>query len=188
MSDGRPRRAARDSARNGSLTEENVPAAAAPLDTREILAPSEEVEAPAAKPASAAEPLAIAAETAATGPVMAVPAAVTQSVAAVDDGWAALTDTQAAFARACGELAVEVSGIARSGVTAGTDAALALLDARTFAEAIEINAGLVRRSCDVLIAGSARLSEIGVKAMTEATRSFLTPLPAAGAWRAAGPG
>ena len=51
----------------------------------------------------------------------------------------------AALARGFEKAAVEVTGISRSGMAATADAAVALLGARTFAEALEINAGLARR-------------------------------------------
>ena len=85
---------------------------------------------------------------------------------------------QTALARGFEEIAAEMTGIARSGVAASTDAALALLGARTFAEAVEINASLARRRFDAMVEGSARLSDIGVKAITEASRPFLPRLGA----------
>ena len=67
-----------------------------------------------------------------------------------------------------------MTGISRSGMAATADAAVALLGARTFAEAIEINAGLARRRVDAMLEGSARLSEIGATAITDASRPFLS--------------
>jgi hypothetical protein len=67
----------------------------------------------------------------------------------------------------------------RNGMVAGTDAALALLAARTLAEAVEINAGLARRGVDTIMAGSARLSEIGLKTMADASQLLLAQFGAA---------
>jgi hypothetical protein len=102
-----------------------------------------------------------------------------------DDDWMALAAAQTVLARACEAIAAEVGGLTRSSVAAGSDAALALLDARTLAEAVEINAGLARRNLDTVVEGSARLSEIAVKAMAEAARPFLSRLSAT--WNAAVP-
>ena len=46
----------------------------------------------------------------------------------------------------------------------------------TFSEAVEINAALARRGVDRMIEGSAKLSEIGVKAMSEASRPIVSRL------------
>src|SRR5207244_210322 len=94
------------------------------------------------------------------------------------DSWAVLADAQAALARGVEAFAVEATALSRAGTVAASDAALALLGARTMAEAIEINATLAQREFDTLIAGSARLSEIGVAAWREAARPFLAGLGA----------
>jgi hypothetical protein len=179
MSDAKAKRLARDSAR-GEAAAEPVAAAAEPT--------AEATAAPAVneRPADAAETLALAAATAPPRqPVLgAEPAPGKSAPAAADDAWTALAAAQSALARACEEMAVEVCGITRSGIAASTDAALALLGARTFAEAVEINAGLAQRGFDAIVEGSAKLSEIGVKAMTEASRPLITRLSAG--WDAAG--
>jgi hypothetical protein len=86
------------------------------------------------------------------------------------DPWSALTEAQSALARGFEKAAVEMTGISRSGMAATADAAVALLAARTFAEALEINAGLARRGVDAMLEGSARLSEIGAQAVADASR------------------
>jgi hypothetical protein len=189
MNNARSRRATRDSAAaasdigaSGSDAPESEaaapiaaasadPAAAAPDDT-------ESVAAPVAGGAAVSEPLPLIEPP----PIAAAP--VTPRPAA--DGWSALTEVQAVFGRACEEVAVEVTDVARSGVAAGADAALALLDARTYAEAIEINAGLARRGAAMILVGSARLSEIGVKAMAEVARPLFAGL--SGPWGSIGAG
>lgn len=92
----------------------------------------------------------------------------------VDASWAALAEAQAVFTRGLEEIVVEVTARTRSGMTAAADAAIALLGVKTFSEAVEINAALARRGVDAMIEGSARLSEIGVKAMTDASRPVLS--------------
>lgn len=92
------------------------------------------------------------------------------------DAWAAFAESQSALTRGFETIATEVTGLTRSGIAAASEAATALLGAKTFAEAIEINAGLARRSFDAMIGGTAKLSEIGVKAATDASRPILNRL------------
>ncbi len=176
MSDVKPRRPGRESAREAGRSEiargEAVPGATVPT----ILP-----QAPAALQAAAAPPVIV------REPVPgSVPESVEPAVAAADDAWTALAELQAALARGFEEIAVEMTGITRSGIAVAADAAVAMLGARTFAEAVEINAGLARRGADAMIEGSAKLSEIGVKAMTEATRPILSRFGAS--WSGAGLG
>jgi len=99
--------------------------------------------------------------------------------AADDDSWMAIADVQAAWVRGFEAFAVEAAGLTRNGMVAGANAALALLGARTVAELVEINAGLARRGVDAALTGSARLSEIGLRTMTDASKPLLTRLGAA---------
>ena len=78
------------------------------------------------------------------------------------------------LARGFEEVADHLSGMTRSGIAAASDAAIALVAARTFAEAVEINAGLARRTIDAMIEGSTKLSAIGVRAVNDATRPILS--------------
>jgi hypothetical protein len=107
------------------------------------------------------------------------PPAIAAASAAADDSWIAVADAQAAMARGFAEFAAEVTGLTRTGAVAGADAALALLGARTFAEIVEINAGLACRGMDAAIAGSARLSEIGLKTMADSSKPLLARFGAA---------
>jgi hypothetical protein len=172
MSDARPRRAARDSGRSEPVAAEEPAASDAAADAPPLVAANLTAE------------TVTAAAVAVSPPEPAAP--VIRGPEAAGDAWTALTEAQAAVARACEEIAVELGGITRSGIAAGSDAALALLGARTLAEAVEINAVLVRRGFDAIVEGSARLSEIGVKAVAEASQPLLTRLSAT--WSAAGIG
>jgi len=166
MSDMKPRRASREM----TLVEP------APADTGNAAMVGEPVS--MATPAAAAipePPSEIAA--AMTEPMP--PPAIAAASAATDDSWMAVADAQAALARGFEAFAVEAAGLTRNGMVAGADAALALLGARTVAELVEINAGLARRGVDAALTGSARLSEIGLKTMTEASKPLLTRLGAA---------
>src|SRR4051794_26792325 len=92
------------------------------------------------------------------------------------DPWSALTEAQSALARGFEAVATEVGGLTRSGIAATTEAATAMLGAKTLAEAIEINTGYARRGFDAMLGGAAKLSEIGVKAATDASRPILNRL------------
>jgi hypothetical protein len=177
MSDERPRRSARDSVRAGSVMEDGAAASAA-------AAPAAADDRPAAREVTPAAPRSDAPPEASRAIIADAPPATPGVSAAAEDGWGALTEAQAVVARAFEDIAIEVADIARSGIAASTDAALALLGARTLAEAVEINAGLTRRGFGAMVTGSARLSEIGVQAMTQVSRPWLTQWSAM--WNAAG--
>jgi hypothetical protein len=162
MSDAKPRRGGREAARDQVARAE-----AAPIESPPMIAPEMPPMAqPAATPA-AAEPVA-------------------RDVAVAEDAWTTLAQAQAALVRGLEEAAIEMTGMTRGGLAASTDAGLALLGAKSFAEIVEINAGLTRRGVDVMIEGSARLSEIGAKAVADASRPLLSRLGAP--WNAAGTG
>ena len=125
---------------------------------------------PASEPAIA--PIAAAA----IEPMPPVAAPVSDSFAPGKDAWAAWAEAQSAVARGFDAAAVAFAGLARSGIAAVSDAAIAMLQIKTLADAIEVGGGFARRSADALIEGSAQLSEIGVKAAAEASRPILTRL------------
>ena len=160
MSDPRPRRAPR----------ENAPAEPFPTETAGKALAADPVLTVAPEAAAIPEPPPEIAA-AMTEPVP--PPALAAASAAVDNSWMAVADAQSALARGFEEFAVEVTGLTRNSMVASADAALALLAARTFAEIVEINAGLARRGVDAAISGSARLSEIGLKTMTDAAKPLL---------------
>jgi hypothetical protein len=87
-----------------------------------------------------------------------------------------LGEAQAAFARVLEAMTVEMTGLARAGIAAATETATAMLSAKTLADAVEINAGFARRSVDALIGSSAKLSEIGIRFATDASRPVLARL------------
>jgi hypothetical protein len=172
-----------------------APVKIAPVEVAPVAVASAEIT-PAAVAAPVFAPVAIAVEAPPAPlpvplpPVEAIPAPVTASLAPVDvvarvdvvkaDAWTALIDAQAAWIRGFGELAAESNGIGRSAVAAAADAAVALLRARTFADAVQINTSLAQSGFSTLVTGSARLSEIGVKAAAEAARPLMSRLAAPG--------
>jgi len=165
MSDVKSRRTQREAPRSEATPAAATPASAAPEVPSSLPAlqpPNPEVP-PTVEPAAAAPP----------------PSSTEPAAASADDAWAALVDAQAALSRGFEQAAAELTGMTRTGITAGADAAIALLGARTFAEAVEINTGLARRGVEAMIEGSARLSEIGVNTATEASRPIVSRFGAA---------
>jgi phasin family protein len=191
MSEPRPKRAPREATRRnggaataGSPTAAN-PTAANPTAPAEIDAgstPETATAAVALATATAAEPIPEpvitqpkpAAEAAPAAPQ--APGSKPASEELWADPWSALTEAQSALARGFEEAATEFGGLTRSGIAATTEAANAMLGAKTLAEAIEINTGYARRGFDAMLGGAAKLSEIGVKTATDASRPILNRL------------
>jgi hypothetical protein len=90
--------------------------------------------------------------------------------------WVALAEAQAAAARGFEALVGEMTDFTWSEMAAAANTATAMLGVKTFAEAVEINLGFARRSFDAIIGSAAKLSEIGAKAATEASRPILSRL------------
>jgi len=177
MSDVKPKRPARASIEGQMSPGTAVPIEAAPTSNPEDPPAPEVVSAP---PAAVPEamPQVVSAEPAAIAePVLEIVAAVVEPQAdSVEDAWAAFAEAQAVLARGFEEIAVEVTGMTRSGFAAAADATIALFGAKTFSQAVEINAALARRGVDAMIEGSAKLSEIGVKAVSDASRPILSQI------------
>ncbi len=166
MSDVKPKRPARESGQREVSSGETAPIATVPAIVPTAAPAAEDV---LTQPAPIAEP----------APEI-VSASARPQADSVDESWAAVAEAQAVLARGFEEIVVEVSARTRSGIAAAADAAIALLGVKTFSEAVEINAVLARRGVDAMIEGSARLSEIGVKALTEASQPVLSRF--AGTW------
>lgn len=185
MSDAKPRRGGREAARHEAAAGEAMAPAAPPVTTGPAEPETGRKAAPEAAPPPPPEPHAMANFAAAPAPA---PGPVGESAEPsehhADDAWAALAEMQAALARGCEEIAAEMATLTRSNIAAATDAATAMLDARTFAEAVEISALLIRRRTDAMIEGSTKLSEIGMQAATAASRPILSRLAAG--WSGAG--
>jgi hypothetical protein len=152
----------------------------------------------AATPAAAAKPLAEAVEgiaataVAATEPVApvaekiaAVPAfplrrvpqnASDELLAACRTTLRSVGESQRAVATGVKALALEIAGMAQASLTEAGNSATALIGARNFADAVEIQFGFARRSFAALIAGSTRLSEIGATLMSEISRPIVAPM------------
>ena len=89
---------------------------------------------------------------------------------------AAFIQAQTALARGLEALSAEMTGLTLSGIDTAARTAADMLAVKTFADAIEVNAGFTRRNFDTLIGGSAKLSELGVKVASEASQPILTQL------------
>jgi hypothetical protein len=166
MSDTKSKRVTREPAQSEAALAEVVAAATTPVVERNIMPEPEPVSAIAL---AQAMPIGLICRI----PAEAVPKSSPPNEApeaAAENAWTAFAEAQSALARGFESAAVEVTGISRSGMAATADAAVALLGARTFAEALQINAGLARRGVDTMLGGSARLAEIGAKAITDASR------------------
>src|SRR6266851_515956 len=140
MSDVKPKRPVR-----ASKQSEISPGEALPIEAAPPIIPED----PPAPEVVSAPPEAV------VQPVLEIVSAVAEPQAdSVEDPWTAFAEAQAVLARGFEEIAVEVSGMSRSGFAAAADATVALLGVRTFAEAVEINAALAQRGVDAMIEGS----------------------------------
>jgi hypothetical protein len=80
-----------------------------------------------------------------------------------------------AFAHGAEAYADEMAGLMQTGFAAATDAAKAMLGAKTLTEAFEINAGFVEKSLNTMLTGSVRLTDITARLAEESLRP---PMPA----------
>jgi len=92
------------------------------------------------------------------------------------DAFAAVVQSQTALARGLEALSVEMTGLALSGIDTATRTATKMLGVKTLSDAIDVNTGFACSSLEVLVGGSAKLSELGVKLATETSRPFLHSL------------
>jgi hypothetical protein len=93
--------------------------------------------------------------------------------AAASNTFAAFGATQAAFARSAEAVADEVAVFMRVGFANAADAATAILGAKTLSDAFAVNTSLARRSFEAMLAGSAKLSEIGFQFATESLKPLM---------------
>lgn len=179
MSDVKPKRTAREPGRSAVSAAEPVSTETAPIVPAAIVPDAIVPLAPAA-----AEAVSLAPEAVGQLALPTVPATRDPLTDSADDWagdpWTAVAEAQATLARGFAAVAVALTGVTGSGIAAAGDAAIALAGARTFSEAVEISAGLARRGVDAMIEGSAKLSEIGVTVVSEASRPMLSRL--GGTW------
>jgi hypothetical protein len=180
MSDAKPKRTAREPGRGEVSSAESVSAKNASTVPGAMVEEAVVPRTPAAAEAVSVGPEAVAQFAPPTVSATRDPSTDSADVPAdapADDPWAIVAEAQATLARGFAAVAVELTGMTGSGIVAAGDAAIAMVEARTFSEAIEIGAGLTRRGIDAMIEGSAKLSEIGMTVVGEASRSILSQQP-----------
>jgi hypothetical protein len=88
---------------------------------------------------------------------------------------ASIGASQSAVASDVRAMALEVTGIASSNLTAAGDSMTALLGAKSLTDAVEIQLNFARRCLDAFAEGSTRLGEIGIQLANDAAKPLLTP-------------
>jgi hypothetical protein len=144
--------------------------------------PAPAAKEPIAAAVPTAEPAALPANTA--GPVVSLPAPARRRMQNAADAMftnyrsamTAVGESQRAVASGIKDLALEVTDLASTNLTAAGESAAALIGARNVAAAFEIQLDFARRSLETMLTGSARLSEIGVRLANEAARPIVAPL------------
>ena len=84
------------------------------------------------------------------------------------ENFAAMLRANAALSEGFEAISKEVIGYARTSFESAAEAATALLGAKTLEDVVQLNTAFARVNLDQLIAHSAKLSEMGAKAASEA--------------------
>jgi hypothetical protein len=173
------RRAARAAGPVEALAEprKTVEVPAAAIGTTEVSVESPE---PAEIMADAAEPI----ETGATlepqpnvrTPAMVERAPVERPAYFGREAFSALAQSQAALARGLEAVSAEMAGLVLSGIDAATRTATTMLGVKTLSDAIEVNTRLACSSLDVLVGGSAKLSELGLRLAADTSQPIVSQL------------
>ncbi|MGE5271442.1 MAG: phasin family protein [Thiohalocapsa sp.] len=181
MSDAKPKRSGREAGPTG--IEEGSTAAPAATPVTEVSAAAVTALLPPS-PGTVEPVLPPVPESAGPPTPTAAPAAAAVLSESGHDAWTAIAEMQAALAQGLEAMSVELTTVTRSDIAAATDAATAMLDARSFAETMEIAAGLMRRHADAVAEAGARLSQVGFQAAAAISRPFLARSPFAwpGGW------
>ena len=175
MSDGKAKRGTREGTRDAApepQSNERESVAALPAAAEPIVSVASE----ASLPSAGTEPVVSSLRREATFPEPIARSATMQPVDLAETAWVTLAEAQRALARGWQETAAEMAGVTQSNVSAGSEAAIALLGARTFADIVKINATLAQRSVGSLLQCSARMGEISGRAGSDAARLFLAQL------------
>jgi hypothetical protein len=177
------RRAARAAGPVEALAEPHktveVPAAA--IETTEVSVESPE---PAEIMADAAEPIETGADAGASlepQPNVRTPAVVERAPVERPayfgrEAFSALAQSQAALARGLEAVSAEMAGLVLSGIDAATRTATKMLGVKTLSDAIEVNTRLACSSLDVLVGGSAKLSELGLRLAADTSQPIVSQL------------
>ena len=165
MSDGKPRRAPRESVAAKVTALPRSPAQIVPLPAPK-LAPAEAIEAAVA----AVEP------STRTAPAVRPTVALPPPVEKPGDHWRALMEAQTMLGRGYEQALAEFAGTANAGMAVSRDAAVAMLSAKSAFDLVAIGNDYMRKGFDAFFNGAAKLSEIGVKTFSDASRPLLSPL------------
>jgi Phasin protein len=108
-------------------------------------------------------------------PVPELPHGVDRYFAAYRAMLASIGESQAAVASDVTAMALEMSGLARSNLTAAGDGVTAFLGACSLVDAVEAQLRFARRSLDAFAGGSTRLGELGLRVASDAAKPILRP-------------
>jgi hypothetical protein len=109
-------------------------------------------------------------------PQAAVDATPDEIVRFAREAFAALADSQATTARSLSALSDAIAGLLRSGIDIAARTATDALEAKTLADACEVNVRFARRTFDGWFDGSAKLSGLGIELAAEASRPLIALL------------
>lgn len=84
------------------------------------------------------------------------------------ENFAAVLRANAALTEGLEAIGKEVVGYARTSLETAAETATALLAAKTFEDVVQLNTDFAKASFEQMIAGSSKLSELGVKVANEA--------------------
>jgi len=88
---------------------------------------------------------------------------------------ASISESQRAVASDFTAMALALTGLTHSNLTAAGDSFTALFTARSLVDAVEIQLGFTRRSLDAIVDGSTKLGEIGLRLANDAAKPMLAP-------------
>jgi len=77
--------------------------------------------------------------------------------------FAAIAQSRAVLAQGLDAIGNEVANFARHSLDASAQAAIQMLQAKTWADAFAVNSGLARTSLDYWLGSTAKVSEIGIR-------------------------
>jgi hypothetical protein len=129
-----------------------VPPSAAPEDPARAAPVADCVEDPAPPAALALPPM----------PLVVQPAPAIAAETS-DDMFSAIAQSRAALARGLESIGNEVASFARHSLDASAQAAIQLLEAKTWADAVAVNSGFARTSFDYWLGSTAKVSELGIR-------------------------
>jgi hypothetical protein len=95
---------------------------------------------------------------------------------AADDMLSAIAQSRAALTRGLESIGEEVASYARHSLDASTQAAVQLLGAKTWADAVAVNTGFARISFDHWLGSAAKVSELGIRLAIDCSQPLASEL------------